>query len=483
MSDTPLASGATCFLGVVFAPSTAGSSLNGSLTITDDGAGSPHVVSLHGSSVQGPGITSAANATFTVGSSGTFTVTTSGSPSPSLSEVGALPTGITFADNGDGTGTLSGTPAATTGGTYSLTFSAHNTTAPDASQVFTLTVNQAAAITSVNNATFQNGSAGSFTVTSSGFPVPSLAQSGTLPAGITFTDNHDGTGKLSGTPTIGGTFVLTLTASNGVGTDASQSFTLNVGQGPLFTSSTSTSFRIATPGSFNITTTGSPAPTISESGDLPSGVTFIDNGNGTAKFSGTPAANSSGIYSVILTAQNSTLPNALQTFTLIVTQPPAFTSASSASFTIGTAGSFTISTSGFPKAVITESGALPGGVSFTDNHDGTAKLAGTPAAGGVFNLALTANNGVTPNATQSFTLTVPQSPAITSAAATAFKVGSAGSFTVATTGSPAATVSETGALPAGVTFVPNSNGTAKLSGTPAAGSAGTYNLATQPRTV
>ena len=477
VSDTPLASGATCFLGVVFAPSTAGSSLNGSLTITDDGAGSPHVVSLRGSSVQGPGITSAANATFTVGSSGTFTVTTSGSPSPSLSEVGALPTGITFADNGDGTGTLSGTPAATTGGTYSLTFSAHNTTAPDASQVFTLTVNQAAAITSVNNATFQNGSAGSFTVTSSGFPVPSLAQSGTLPAGITFTDNHDGTGKLSGTPTIGGTFVLTLTASNGVGTDASQSFTLNVGQGPLFTSSTSTSFRIATPGSFNITTTGSPAPTISESGDLPSGVTFIDNGNGTAKFSGTPAANSSGIYSVILTAQNSTLPNALQTFTLIVTQPPAFTSASSASFTIATAGSFTISTSGFPKAVITESGALPGGVSFTDNHDGTAKLAGTPAAGGVFNLALTANNGVTPNATQSFTLTVPQSPAITSAAATAFKVGSAGSFTVATTGSPAATVSETGALPAGVTFVPNSNGTAKLSGTPAAGSAGTYNLA------
>ena len=61
-------------------------------------------------------------------------MTTSGSPSPSLSEVGALPTGITFADNGDGTGTLSGTPAATTGGTYSLTFSAHNATAPDASQ-------------------------------------------------------------------------------------------------------------------------------------------------------------------------------------------------------------------------------------------------------------------------------------------------------------------------------------------------------------
>ena len=453
-SDTPLASGATCFLGVVFSPSTAGNSLNGSLTITDDGAGSPHLVSLSGSSVQGPGITSAANATFTVGSSGTFTVTTSGSPSPSLSEVGALPTGLTFVDNGDGTGTLSGTPATNTGGKYSLTFTAHNATPPGASQLFTLTVNQTATITSANSVTFQSGSAGSFTVTTSGFPVPSLAQSGTLPPGVTFTDNHDGTGKLSGTPTTGGTFTLTLTASNGVGTDAAQSFTLNVGQGPLFTSPNSASFKIGTTGSFSVTTTGSPTPTISESGSLPSGIAFVDNGNGTAKFSGTPAANSSGIYSVILTAQNGTLPNASQTFTLTVTQPPAFTSASSASFTIATAGSFTISTSGFPTAAITESGALPGGVSFTDNHDGTAKLAGTPAAGGVFSLILTANNGVTPNATQSFTLTVAQSPAITSAATTAFKVGSAGSFTITTTGAPAATVSETGALPAGVTFVP-----------------------------
>ena len=39
-------------------------------------------------------------------------------------------------------------------------------------------------------------------------------------------------------------------------------------------------------------------------------------------------------------------------------------------------------TAGFPTATtLTKTGALPAGVTFTDNGDGTATLAGTPAAG------------------------------------------------------------------------------------------------------
>ena len=45
---------------------------------------------------------------------------------PALSVAGTLPAGVTFVDNGNGTGTLSGTPAAGTGGTYPLTFTATN---------------------------------------------------------------------------------------------------------------------------------------------------------------------------------------------------------------------------------------------------------------------------------------------------------------------------------------------------------------------
>src|SRR5260370_1297759 len=128
---------------------------------------------------QAPTITSANNTTFTLGQAGSFTVTTTGSPTPSIAESGALPAGVTFHDNGNGTGTLSGTPTAS--GTFAITFTAQNGVSPNGTQNFTLTVNQAPAITSVNATTFQVGVAGTFTVTTTGFPTPSIAESGTLP--------------------------------------------------------------------------------------------------------------------------------------------------------------------------------------------------------------------------------------------------------------------------------------------------------------
>ena len=71
-------------------------------------------------------------------------MTAIGAPAPALTVGGSLPAGVTFVDNGDGTGTLSGTPAAGTGGTYALTFTAANGVLPDGTQAFTLTVNEGA---------------------------------------------------------------------------------------------------------------------------------------------------------------------------------------------------------------------------------------------------------------------------------------------------------------------------------------------------
>jgi hypothetical protein len=65
-------------------------------------------------------ITSANTTTFTAGSPGTFKVTTSG-PTPTLTFRGALPPLVTFTDNGDGTGTLAGTPPPGSNGSYSVT--------------------------------------------------------------------------------------------------------------------------------------------------------------------------------------------------------------------------------------------------------------------------------------------------------------------------------------------------------------------------
>ena len=427
-----------------------------------------------------PAITSAATTTFTMGMLGTFDVTTTGVPTPALTESGALPSGVTFVDNGDGTATLAGTPAPGTGGTYVLTITAANGQYPDAAQSFTLTVNQAPAITSADSTTFTTGMSGTFAVTTTGFPISALSETGALPGGVTFLDNGDGTATLAGTPDAGtgGTYALTIIAANGVLPDATQSFTLTVDQAPAITSAAATSFAVSLANTFTVTTTGFPTSALSETGALPSGVTFVDNGNGTATLAGTPAVGTDGTYPLTITAANGVTPDATQSFTLTVDQAPAITSADATTFNTGTAGTFTVTTTGFPTSALSETGALPTGVTFVDNGDGTATLAGTPAAGsgGTYALTITATNGVTPDATQSFTLTVDQAPAITSADATTFTAGTAGTFTVTTSGVPNPALSETGALPTGVTFVDDGDGTATLAGTPAAGTGGTYAL-------
>lgn len=93
---------------------------------------------------------------------------------------------------------------------------------------------------------------------------------------------------------------------------------------------------------------------------------------------------------------------------------PAITSADSTSFTVGVAGSFTVTTSGMPVPALSESGALPAGLSFTDNGDGTATISGTPSQAGSFPIEVTASNGVSPAAAQPFTINVAASGGSTS---------------------------------------------------------------------
>ena len=89
-----------------------------------------------------PQITSGNSVTFTAGVPGTFTITSPGSPA--IIETGALPGGVFFVDNGDGTATLAGTPALGFARSYPLTIAAFNGIQPDAQQNFLLTISATA---------------------------------------------------------------------------------------------------------------------------------------------------------------------------------------------------------------------------------------------------------------------------------------------------------------------------------------------------
>ncbi len=122
-----------------------------------------------------------AAATSIVGAPFSTTVVTTGAPVPALTETGALPAGITFTDNGNGTATIAGTAAAGTGGSYPLTITA-TSSAGTATQAFTLTNAEAPTITSPSAVTFSTGVASTYTVTTTGFPAATITEIG-HPAG------------------------------------------------------------------------------------------------------------------------------------------------------------------------------------------------------------------------------------------------------------------------------------------------------------
>jgi Bacterial Ig-like domain (group 3)/Putative Ig domain len=203
--------------------------------------------------------------------------------------------------------------AGSTGETNNLTLGTCSTAGGSSPSIQFDEGNQAPTITSANHATFQVGIPGSFQVTGVGDPTDIIfGESGPLPNGVGFSSS----GLLSGKPAAGtaGVYSFTITASNGVGPNATQAFILTVVQAPVITSANHATFTIGKLGSFHVTATGFPAPTFTEIGPLPGVVTLSPSG----LLSGIPAPGTSGVYHFTIIASNGALPNAAQSFTLTV---------------------------------------------------------------------------------------------------------------------------------------------------------------------
>ena len=247
--------------------------------------------SFSATTTRAPSITSSDSATFTVGNEGTFTVTTTGLSAPVLSDAGftgctpsALPATVTLADHHDGTAALTGTPPASSAGTYVVCITATDGTST-ATQKLVLTVvsappagtvPNAAAITSASSAEFPVGVADAFQVTASGSPAPAFSDAAfsgctpsVLPSGITLAGN----GLFSGTPGpfAVGTYTVCVVATGGTGANGTQKFSLTIDTEKLVISSAAVAGATSsTPNLGPITVqrqTGSGAP-ITTGGDL-----------------------------------------------------------------------------------------------------------------------------------------------------------------------------------------------------------------------
>lgn len=239
--------------------------------------------------------TSAASTTFVVNSAGSFTVQLEGSPPVTITTTDRLPQGVTFTSAGNGQGTLSGTPLVGSGGVHPLTFRAGATT-----QAFTLTVNEAPLITSQASVAFAIGLTRTFTVTTNGYPRPSVSLSGLLPAGLGWVPNDDGTLTISGTAAAGsaGSYPVTITASNGLGPPASQGLSIVVAEASDARDETFSNGVGNTQYSVGAGTPSTPAVVISGS--------VLDNDSGVAPLSAGPAAITTANGGQVVMATNGT---------------------------------------------------------------------------------------------------------------------------------------------------------------------------------
>jgi hypothetical protein len=176
--------------------------------------------------------------------------------------------------------------------------------------------------------------------------------------------------------------------------------TLVVGVAPTITSAQIWDFNARDLANFTVTTTGNPTPSLTTSGTLPPGITFVDNGNGTGTFSGQASPTNDGIYFVTVTATNSigTGSKAMYMNVDDAETVPTFVNASSVTENYGTAFSFPVDTTGNPLPTISRDAsgnAFPAGISLTDKTDGTAVLSGTGStklARGTYTFTLKAKN-------------------------------------------------------------------------------------------
>jgi gliding motility-associated-like protein len=289
-------------------------------------------------------------------------------------------------------------------------------------------------------------------------PAPTFSISPTLPTGLLFNTT---TGAISGTPMVGQAAQnYTVTAANGISPNATVSFTITIQASPIVSYVQPGNYTVGTSISQLVpTVSGSNPITFSVNPALPSGLSLNTT---TGVISGTPT--------ILQTAQNYTViaTNSLGSGTFVLSiniqAPPTNLSyGSDKVYTINTAITPVVPTvTANPAPTFSISPTLPTGLSFNTS---TGAISGTPTVSQTAqSYTVTAANGISPNATVSFTITIQASPIVSYVQPGNYIVGTSISQLVPTvSGTNPITFSVNPALPSGLSL---NTATGVISGTP-----------------
>ena len=337
----------------------------------------------------GPVITSSPITTAALGEAYVYDVEASGNPDPTY-DLETAPDGMVIDMI---SGLISWAP--TEAGTFDVVVIASNGTMTDASQAFTINVTGAApVITSTPVTTVILGNTYAYDVQSTGDPAPmySLDQA---PDGMNI---NPSTGSIFWPTSEAGDFDVIVVASNGALPDASQAFTVEVtGIAPAITTSPVTSVALGSTYQYDVNARGNPQQTFSLN-EAPEGMD-IDPTSGMITWE----PDALGQFDVSVTASNGIGPDAIQSFTVEVTGiPPTITSKPIDNGFVGSSYTYDVNAGGTPDPTFALTLAPPG----MKIDPATGIISWMPSQEGSFSIEVAALNGVEPNETQSYTLTI-----------------------------------------------------------------------------
>jgi hypothetical protein len=313
---------------------------------------------------------------------------------------------------------------------------------------------------------------------------PSISYSGTLPPGLTWSANQDGTATLQGAPTVAGNYEIELRATDNAGFIATQSFTVTVSERLAFTSVPVETVTKGEDCHYDITVQDLDAQpgdqlVITDETKL-TWLKLTDNGDGTATLEGAADDLQIGEHSILLKAERRRDGNpvlqSLQPFTLTVRPQLGFAGAPQTYATVGQAYSYSITPTGDTSLgslnIITVD--IPPWSSLGTDLSGNKVLEGTPQITDVGPQEVELQvmqivNSVIFTATQSFTLTVRARPQFTSTEVTTVYKNKKYEYNISTTdpdtvGSRLAITAPT--QPDWLNLTDNGDGTAALKGEP-----------------